>query len=73
MLGGALGGGLGYLNPAIPAAAGLGALAYTPIGQRATAAMLTKRPESAKELGELLKRLSPYLGGPGAGLLSLSP
>ncbi|MCU0501536.1 MAG: hypothetical protein MUC51_07175 [Anaerolineae bacterium] len=74
MLGGALGGGLGYLNPAIPAAAGLGALAYTPIGQRATAAMMTQRPQSAKELGELLKRLSPYLGGPGAaGLLSLSP
>ncbi len=74
MVGALAGTGLGYINPAIPAALGTGALAYTPIGQRATAAMLAQRPESAKELGELLKRLSPYLGGPGAaGLLSLSP
>ena len=70
---GALGlGGAGMLNPAIPAAAGLGALAYTPIGQRASAALLTQRPAAVRSVGELLKDLNPYLAGPGAaGLLGL--
>jgi len=69
---GALGlGGAGMVNPAIPIGAGVGALAYTPIGQRMTAAAMTKRPQGMRDVGELLKELSPYLGAPGAaGLLS---
>lgn len=70
---GALGlGGAGMLSPAIPAAAGIGALAYTPIGQRASAALLTQRPAAVRNAGDLLKELAPYLTAPGAaGLLGL--
>ena len=68
---GALGlGGAGMLNPAIPLAAGTGALAYTPIGQRAMAAAMTKRTPGMRTTGNLLQDLAPYLAGPGAaGLL----
>lgn len=72
MVGLAGAGGLGMMNPAIPAAGALGALAYTPIGQRAVAAAMTKRPEWMKGLGGLTQDLSPYLGAPAtAGLLGL--
>jgi hypothetical protein len=64
------GGGLGALNPAIPAAGAIGTLAYTPWGQKALAALLARRPESAQATGDITKMLAPYLGffGP-AGLL----
>jgi hypothetical protein len=72
MLGAVGAGGLGLISPYIPAAGAVGALAYTPIGQRASAALLTQRPAAVRTAGDWLKDLAPYLSGPGAaGLLGL--
>jgi hypothetical protein len=46
----------------IPAAAGAGlaSLPYTQAGQKAAALLLTKRPEGAQKLADMLLQLSPY-------------
>lgn len=73
MIGGAAAAlGAGALSPAIPAAVGLGALAYTPTLQRALVASMTKRYPWMQGAGSLGQQLAPYLGAPAAGgLLSL--
>lgn len=48
---------------AIPLAAALTAGSLPYVGRKATAAMLTKRPESAKKLAELIRKSSPYIAG----------
>ena len=51
----------GFHNPLIPAAFGLGALAYAPPVQRALVAAVSRRPDIAPELAN---RLRLYLSGP---------
>lgn len=64
-------GGAAMMNPLIPLAGALGALAYTPVGQRAVAAAMTRRLPWMKEAGGLSQQLAPYLAAPAtAGLLS---
>ncbi|MPY72157.1 MAG: hypothetical protein GEU92_19020 [Alphaproteobacteria bacterium] len=65
-------GGLTYLStPAGVAAAGLGstaALGYTPMGQRALAALLASRPQGAEAAGAGIRKLAPLLAAPSAAL-----
>ena len=56
----------GFYHPAIPAALLGGAVPYTGLGQRVTAALLAKRPASAKALAEALERASPAMAVTGA-------
>ncbi len=49
------------IHPAIPAALGAGALAYTPLAQRALVAAVSRRPDQASEVANLLRL---YLAGP---------
>ena len=70
LMGGLLGGAAHLVSPLIPMAGGVGALAYTPWGQKAMAAMLAQRPQAAQVSGDLLKQAAPYLGyAAPAGLL----
>lgn len=48
--------GAGAINPLIPATAVAGAGLYTKAGQKAITALLTKRPEWAGQLAEILKK-----------------
>jgi hypothetical protein len=48
---------------AMPLAAALTAGSLPYVGRKATAAVLTKRPESAKKLAELIRKSSPYIAG----------
>jgi len=59
-------GGLGMVSPQALATAGLGSAAYTPMGQRAMASLLTQRPEAIRQGGNLLLRNAGRVGGLGA-------
>jgi hypothetical protein len=73
---GALGGGgvaLAASHPLAIGAGALGMLPYTPLGQKAMAALLAKRPVPIETLGDITKSLAPYLGALGPpGLLGVS-
>lgn len=60
-LGGLATGGLGYINPYAAALTGAAMLPYTRLGQKATAALLTKRPKGAKEARAAIEAMIPYL------------
>ena len=67
-----LGGGVaaGATGTAIPLAVALTAGSLPYLGRKTTAAMLTKRPESAKKLAELIRNTSPYIAGAANPMLS---
>jgi hypothetical protein len=71
-----LGGGAAVMGASHPYALGAGALAtlpYTPLGQKAMAALLAKRPVPIEMLGNTAKSVAPYLGALGLpGLLGAS-
>jgi hypothetical protein len=56
-------GALSHANPAVLAATGIGALPYTPAGQKLAAALLTKRPAGVKALSRGAQQLAPLVGG----------
>jgi hypothetical protein len=67
MLGLGAGGGVGMVSPAA-LGVGLGAsAAYTSPGQKALAALLARRPDSAKPVASALERLAPYAAVPALG------
>lgn len=69
MVTGGLGlGGVGLVDPTSAAVTGALTLPYTQIGQKAMASLLTKRPQSVRNAGQLLSRVAPAIGGVG-GLL----
>jgi hypothetical protein len=53
----------GATGTAIPLAAALTASTLPYLGRKTAAAALTKRPESAKKLAELIRKSSPYIAG----------
>lgn len=55
---------------AMPLATALTAGSLPYLGRKATAAALTKRPESAKKLAELIRNSSPYIAGAANPMLS---
>ncbi len=65
MVGAGLGGAAAhFVNPLAPAAGGIASLAYTPLGQRAIAGLLTKRPKALQDLGGYSGLLSaPLISG----------
>ena len=62
----------GMINPIIPAGLAGGSALYTQPAQKAIAALLTKRPEMAAPLAELIRKSSPALIPAGYGLLNTS-
>jgi hypothetical protein len=59
-------GGLGAVSPAALGAAGVGSLAYTPMGQKAIATLMTQRPDVAPQLAKLLLEMTPAISAAGA-------
>ena len=57
---GAFGAGAGYISPEVLTGGAIASLPYLPYGRQAMAAMLAKRPTSAKEAAEAIRRLGPY-------------
>ena len=53
----------GATGTALPLAAALTASTLPYLGRKTAAAVLTKRPESAKKLAELIRKSSPYIAG----------
>lgn len=64
-LGAGIGGaaGSGYISPEYLIPAALIGGAYTPIGQKAMTAALTKRPDAVRKLGNVLRRYGGAVGG----------
>lgn len=62
------GGPIGLIDPTIATLTALGMLPYTALGGRATLAMLTKRPEGAAQLAQILKAGAPAAGVAGSAL-----
>jgi hypothetical protein len=52
--------GTGYISPEVLTGGAIASLPYLPYGRQAMAAMLAKRPTSAKEAAEAIRRLGPY-------------
>lgn len=68
---GAGAGALAGVNPLVAGGLGAGLLGgYTPLGQRATAALLARRPGFATPLAQAVEETLPYLGSAG-GLLAV--
>lgn len=51
----------GMIHPGIPLGVGAGALAYTPALQNLLVGAVTKRPQQAQRLADLLRQSQPYL------------
>ena len=51
----------GMIHPGIPLGVGAGALAYTPSLQNLLVGAVTKRPQQAQRLADLLRQSQPYL------------
>lgn len=58
----------GYIDPKLAALGIGGAAAYSPVGQQAIAALLTRRPDAAPQLAEALLRLAPAATAGGAAI-----
>lgn len=63
-LGALTAGGAAVVHPAILAGGAAATLPYLPVGREVAAAILTKRPESAKALAAALKKIPPQLAAP---------
>jgi hypothetical protein len=61
-------GAAGVTNPLIALLYASPSLLYTPAGQRATAALLARRPEGANALAELVSQATPAIGAGGAAV-----
>lgn len=62
------GGGALLHHPLLPLSIGAGVLPYTELGQKATASLLTKRPNIAQYLANAIQKSSPYASAGVTGL-----
>lgn len=61
-----MGGGVAYFDPTIAAGLAVSGVPYTPIGQKALAALLTKRPESFSVAADAIRAAGPAIGAASA-------